>query len=78
MSPASSGPHIGYHRKRQPSPPPFVVSIDAEVETLMRDLIVSQAVIADGECQQNQGGAHQVIASCGMVVCGACARVFWR
>lgn len=78
MSPASSGPHIGFHRKRQPSPPPFVVSIDAEVETLMRDLIVSHAVIADGECRQNQGGAHQAIMSCGMVVCANCSRIFWR
>lgn len=78
MSPALSGPHIGFNRRRQPSPPPVVISIDAEVETALRDLIMASGAIIDGACKQNQGGAHQPMMSCGQVVCCNCGRVFWR
>lgn len=77
MSPAS-GLHIGYHRVRQPAPPPVVVSIDDEVERLIDRLIVDVHELREGPCPANPTGGHVAAASCGFVVCVYCDRPFWR
>lgn len=73
---------MGFHRTIQPDAPPVVITIEQAVEDQIAQLIDVHSPPRDpfnvaDRCEFNETG-HQIIASCGSVVCVHCAKVFWQ
>lgn len=57
--------------------PSHQTASDAEVETLIDQLIVDGPMLREGICPAREDG-HIGHMSCGFVVCVYCDRPFWR